>query len=62
MNLFAFQGPDGSGFQMSHQFWVFIVLTVPLTLLTVGTWFYVAHKRKRNKKLEERQRLRETEV
>jgi len=48
MNLFAFQGANGSGFQISSQFWIFIALAVPLTVLTVGSWFYIAYKRKRN--------------
>jgi len=54
MNLFAFQGADGPGFQISKQFWVFIALTIPLTILTVGSWFYIAHKRKRIKVLQKR--------
>jgi len=53
MNLFAFQGPDGPGFQISRQFWIFIALAVPLTIITVGSWFYIAYKRKRNKEMKE---------
>ncbi|KAG9229025.1 hypothetical protein BJ875DRAFT_388208, partial [Amylocarpus encephaloides] len=53
MNLFSFQGTDGKGFQVSQQFWIFIVLSVPLTILTVGSWFYISYKRRRNKALQE---------
>ncbi|CZR51482.1 uncharacterized protein PAC_01358 [Phialocephala subalpina] len=54
MNLFAFQGPNGNGFQISSRFWIFVALTVPLTVLTVGSWFYIAYKRKRNKAIKQR--------
>lgn len=56
MNLFAFQGPNGSGFQISSQFWIFVALAVPLTVLTVGSWFYIAYKRQRNNALKKRSR------
>jgi hypothetical protein len=65
MNLFAFQSSDGPGFQISKQFWIFIVLTVPLTILTVGSWFFIAHKRRRDKVAQarsEQQRLPGFEV
>ncbi|KAI9766199.1 MAG: hypothetical protein M1839_005015 [Geoglossum umbratile] len=49
MNLFAFQGPSGGGFTVSRQFWVFIALTVPLMILTVGSWYLFTNKRKKEK-------------
>jgi hypothetical protein len=49
MNLFAFQSADSSNFQISKQFWIFIVLTVPLTLITVGSWIVMARKRRRQR-------------
>jgi hypothetical protein len=50
MNLFTFQNPSGgSGFAISRQFWVFIVLVVPLTVLTLGLWYWFS-KRKSSKK------------
>ena len=49
MNLFTFQTSDGSGFQISKQFWVFFLITVPLTLITVGSWAIMARKRKKQK-------------
>jgi hypothetical protein len=53
MNLFSFQGTDGKGFEVSQQFWVFVALSVPLTILTLGSWFYISYKRRRNKTLQE---------
>jgi hypothetical protein len=47
MNLFTFQTSNGSGFQISRQFWVFVVLTVPLTILTVGSWFVITNRKKK---------------
>jgi hypothetical protein len=38
MNLFDFGEEDGS-LQASPQFWIFVVTTVPLTMLTVGAWY-----------------------
>jgi len=52
MNLFTFQTSDGSGFQISKQFWVFFLMTVPLTLITVGSWAIMARKRKKQKLLD----------
>ncbi|KAF2796628.1 hypothetical protein K505DRAFT_237308, partial [Melanomma pulvis-pyrius CBS 109.77] len=44
-NLFVFQTTDGSGFQASEQFWIFVVISVPLTMLTVGSWFFYTKRR-----------------
>jgi hypothetical protein len=49
MNLFTFQAPDGSGFAISKQFWIFVLLTVSLTLITVGSWTAMARKRRKQK-------------
>ena len=38
MNLFDFHAEDGS-LRASPQFWIFVVTTVPLTMLTVGGWY-----------------------
>ena len=54
MNLFAFQSADGSDFQVSKQFWVFIVLTIPLTFITVGSWVVMA-RRRRQQRIKERE-------
>ena len=49
MNLFTFQAPDGSGFAISKQFWIFVLLTVSLTLITVGSWTAMSRKRRKQK-------------
>ncbi|OAG25013.1 hypothetical protein CC77DRAFT_297181 [Alternaria alternata] len=46
MNLFDFKSEDGS-LRASPQFWIFIVTTVPLTMLTVGAWYL--YKTRHNK-------------
>ncbi|KAF7596890.1 hypothetical protein BBP40_011935 [Aspergillus hancockii] len=55
MNLFDFEGPNGEGFRMSDQFWIFVAIAVPLTLLTLGSWYIFTqwHLRMRKKKLEQ---------
>lgn len=58
MNFFTFQTFEGSGFQMSRQFWVYIALSIPLTLLTVGSWFVFTRKRKRIKAEEQALRMK----
>jgi hypothetical protein len=54
MNLFSFQSQSdpASGFQISKEFWIFIVLALPLTLLTVGSWYWMARSRKKQKAAE----------
>jgi hypothetical protein len=50
MNLFTFQKSSGGGFSISQQFWLFIVLAVPLTILTIGSWYWFSYKRRPKKK------------
>jgi len=47
MNLFTFETSQDSGFRISPQFWIFIALAVPLTLLTVGSWFVIMWRSKK---------------
>ncbi|KAF9892111.1 hypothetical protein FE257_002517 [Aspergillus nanangensis] len=47
MNLFDFNGPNDSGFTISNKFWIFVVIAVPLTLLTVGSWYFITRRRLR---------------
>ena len=54
MNLFTFETAQGSGFQISAQFWIFLILSVPLTLLTVGAWFIIVRKRNKKRALSKR--------
>lgn len=49
MNLFNFKEDDGS-LQASPKFWIYIVTTVPLTLLTVGGWHLFKKRQDRLKK------------
>lgn len=32
---------------MSREVWIYFVITVPLTLLIVGTWWFLDHRRER---------------
>lgn len=53
MNLFSFHDGDGNqNFTISKQFWIFVVLAVPLTLLTVGSWFIFTRRRVLRRKLQ----------
>jgi hypothetical protein len=51
MNLFDFNAEVG-GFGMSSKSWVFFLMAVPLTMVTIGIWFYIARKKKRRKMRE----------
>ncbi|KUJ23542.1 uncharacterized protein LY89DRAFT_185482 [Mollisia scopiformis] len=54
MNLFTFQTSPGSGFKVSRQFWVFLLITIPLTFVTVGSWMFVARRRQKQKRVDRR--------
>ncbi|KAA8651230.1 uncharacterized protein ATNIH1004_000108 [Aspergillus tanneri] len=47
MNLFEFDGGNGRGFTISGQFWIFVVIAVPLTLLTLAAWYLIIRRRSR---------------
>ncbi|KAI9040380.1 uncharacterized protein KD926_008337 [Aspergillus affinis] len=48
MNLFDFDGEkDGGGFTISRQFWIFVVAAVPLTFLTLASWYLITQRRLR---------------
>jgi hypothetical protein len=49
MNLFEFGTEDGS-LQASPQFWIFLVTTIPLTMLTVGGWYIYKTRHNRMRK------------
>ncbi|KAF4634108.1 hypothetical protein G7Y89_g4004 [Cudoniella acicularis] len=58
MNLFTFgSDPTNPSFGVSKQFWVFFMLTVPLTILTVGIWFLFSHRRKKAREAEKAREL-----
>lgn len=46
MNLFAFAdpAPSSSGILISRKFWIYVLLAVPLTALTLLYWFYKSHR------------------
>ncbi|KAL4756019.1 uncharacterized protein BDW70DRAFT_154510 [Aspergillus foveolatus] len=57
MNLFDY-GPEGN-LEISHHFWIFVILAVPLTALTVGSWYWLVRRRRR---LRDTKRAADTEA
>ncbi|OJJ06554.1 hypothetical protein ASPVEDRAFT_56153 [Aspergillus versicolor CBS 583.65] len=49
MNLFDYS-KTGS-FEISPQFWIFVVIAVPLTAVTVGSWYWFSRRKERSKDL-----------
>jgi hypothetical protein len=49
MNLFVFETGPGAGFRVSPRFWIFVVVTIPLTTITLGAWFLIARRRRQKK-------------
>ncbi len=60
MNLFTFQTASGSGFAISEQFWIFIVIAVPLTVATMGLWLIMSRRRKKQRIQEQALQLVES--
>jgi heme/copper-type cytochrome/quinol oxidase subunit 2 len=53
MTFFDWSGSDGKT-QVSSYLWVYIVVTVVFTALTIGLWYYfVIHRRTSRKPIEE---------
>jgi len=55
MNFFEFQA-DVGGLRASQSFWVYVAVTIPLTLITVGAWYLFKTKydrKRRMKRLDE---------
>ncbi|KAE8348041.1 hypothetical protein BDV28DRAFT_165344 [Aspergillus coremiiformis] len=50
MNLFNFEGPNGEGFRISDQFWIFVVIAIPLTFLTLASWYVITRRRRESQK------------
>jgi hypothetical protein len=44
MNFFSFGSTDGSGFKISPQFWIFVIVSIPLTALTLGAWIVIVRR------------------
>ncbi len=40
MTFFDWFGQSGSGTVVSSYFWIYVLVTVSFTLLTIGTWWY----------------------
>ncbi|KAF4629741.1 hypothetical protein G7Y89_g8405 [Cudoniella acicularis] len=55
-NLFAFD-PNTTNFEISRQFWIWVVTTVPLTLLTIGYWKYITYRQQMKKAREAREQM-----
>lgn len=49
MNLLTFQ-TSTSTVVFAKDFWIFIAIAVPLTLLTLGIWFFATRLEKKNKR------------
>ena len=49
MNLLSFQTTT-STIVFAKDFWIFIAIAVPLTLLTLGIWFFATRLEKRAKR------------
>jgi len=45
MNPFSFQTADSPRFTISNQFWTFVILSVPLTVLTLTSWHIFSRRR-----------------
>lgn len=53
MTFFDWSGSDGKT-QVSSYLWVYIVVTIVFTALTIGLWyFFVIHRRTSRKPIEE---------
>jgi hypothetical protein len=50
-------GPDadtsGEGAQVSQELWIYFVVTIPLTLAIVGSWWYLDHRREKQYRIED---------
>ncbi|KAJ5689548.1 hypothetical protein N7462_003940 [Penicillium macrosclerotiorum] len=49
MNLFKFDDGTTEEFTISKQFWIFIVATIVLAILTVGLWYIWTHKEQKRR-------------
>jgi uncharacterized membrane protein YwaF len=49
MSFFTWEPKEGEGV-VSPWFWVYVVIAVGLTLITVGLWFFCVNRSKKGKK------------
>lgn len=54
MNLFKFDDGTTDEFRISRQFWIFVVATIILAIITLSGWFILTHK---EEKLRQKSRL-----
>lgn len=62
MNLFSFGNPQGHDFVVSKRIWVFFLLAVPLTLLTLGTWRFFTEKERKERGRQEQRLVNDFEL
>lgn len=51
MNLFYFNAST-STMKVGKDFWVFIALALPLTVCTIGFWFFLSHRQEKKRDLQ----------
>ncbi|CAI7636534.1 unnamed protein product [Penicillium glandicola] len=44
MNLFKFDDGTTEEFKVSHQFWIYVVTTIIVTIITAAIWYLLTHK------------------
>lgn len=49
-NLFNFDSSENGRFRISPQFWIFVAISVPLTMITVGVWLLINRRRCRGQR------------
>jgi hypothetical protein len=52
MNLFVYN-QETHKTQVSKEFWIYVATFVPLTMLTLGIWFYLSRSAKRRRERRE---------
>jgi hypothetical protein len=56
-NLFAFN-TENTDFEISRQFWIWVALTIPLTLCTLGYWKFRTHRQEKRRAQEAEEQKR----
>jgi hypothetical protein len=52
MNLFVYDQATHN-VQVSKEFWIYVATVVPLTMLTLGIWFFLSRSAKRRRERRE---------
>lgn len=63
MNLFSFGNipKEELGFTISKKIWLYFMLAVPLTVLTLGLWYFFSKRAQDRRAQERRKELEEGE-